>query len=92
MHKIQKFKFGDRLKEVLREKGLNPYRLTELTTLSKDTVRQLLVKSMRNPRLDTILEVLDALKMNTQEFFWGWSVHILVQKRISYKNTVKFLF
>ena len=69
MHKIQKFKFGERLKEVLREKGLNPYRLTELTTLSKDTVRQLLVKSMRNPRLDTILEVLDALKMNTQEFF-----------------------
>lgn len=69
MHKIQKFKFGDRLKEVLREKGLNPYRLTELTTLSKDTVRQLLVKSMRNPRLDTILEVLDALKMNAQEFF-----------------------
>ena len=53
MHKIQKFKFGDRLKEVLREKGLNPYRLTELTTLSKDTVRQLLVKSTRNPRFDT---------------------------------------
>lgn len=69
MHKIQKFKFGDRLKEVLREKGLNPYRLTELTTLSKDTVRQLLVKSTRNPRFDTILEVLDALKMNAQEFF-----------------------
>lgn len=69
MHKIQKFKFGNRLKEVLREKGLNPYRLTELTTLSKDTVRQLLVKSTRNPRLDTVLEVLDALKMNAQEFF-----------------------
>ncbi len=68
MHKIQKFKFGNRLKEVLREKGLNPYRLTELTTLSKDTVRQLLVKSTRNPRLDTVLEVLDALKMNAQEF------------------------
>lgn len=69
MHKIQKFKFGERLKEVMKEKGFNAYRLTQLTTLSKDTVRQLLVKSMRNPRLDTILEVLDALKMNAQEFF-----------------------
>lgn len=69
MEQNQKFKFGDRLKEVLKQKGLNAYRLTERTTLSTDTVRLLLVHRRRNPRLNTVLQILDALGMNAQDFF-----------------------
>lgn len=68
MHKIQKFKFGERLKKVMKEKGLNAYRLTQLTTLSKNTVSSYLAQPSRNPRMDVMLEIFDALKMNAQEF------------------------
>ena len=69
MHKIQKFKFGERLKEVMKEKGFNAYRLTQLTTLSKNTVSSYLEQPSRNPRLDIMLEIFDALGMSAQDFF-----------------------
>lgn len=63
------FNVVERIKMYMEIKGINAYQLTAKTQLSENTIPNLLKKKDGLPRLDTLLDILQALNVSLSEFF-----------------------
>jgi len=58
--------FGARLREIRESKGITPYRLAQLTGLSKQGVLNLEMKDA-DPKLSTLVKLAEALGVQPQD-------------------------
>lgn len=64
--------FGEHLKKVMDKKGVSNAELAKRTLLDLPHIRRLIVGGT-NPTLKTIIKLAEALDMNLDEFFKGFS-------------------